>query len=164
MSDSAQTPSEPNEEDRLRLSGHRLLHDLPGAAREDLIDRFQVCDLAQGHPVLEEGQANSRLFVVLKGSVSVQLPKRASRVSEVRLATLGAGEIFGEYSLFDGQPVSATVYAKEAARVAWLDKGVLDAFVDEHREVGRLLYESIARILVGRLREKNAELDVISIG
>ena len=152
------------EEDRLRLAGHRLLHDVDSGAREALIDSFHVEDVPAGRFLLEEGQANSRLFIVLKGSVSVKLPKRASRVSEVKLATLVGGDVFGEYSLFDGQPVSATVFAVQLTRVAWLEKAALDAFVDGHRGAGRRFYESIARMLVGRLRAKDAELDVISIG
>jgi CRP-like cAMP-binding protein len=154
----------PQEEDRLRLAGHRLLHDLEPAARETLIGSFYVEDVAAGRSLLDEGQSNSRLFVVLKGSVSVKLPKRATRVSEVKLATLGGGDIFGEYSLFDGHPVSATVFAVEQTRVAWLEKSALDAFVDGHREAGRRLYESITKVLVGRLRAKDAELDVVTIG
>lgn len=154
----------PQEEDRLRLAGHRLLHDLDPSAREVLIGAFRVENVAAGRSLLDEGQSNSRLFVVLKGSVSVKLPKRATRVSEVNLATLGGGDFFGEYSLFDGHPVSATVFAVEPTRVAWLEKSALDAFVDGHREAGRRFYESITRILVGRLRAKDAELDVITIG
>jgi CRP-like cAMP-binding protein len=157
-------PSRPREEDRLRLAGHRLLRELDVRSREALVDRFRVEDVAAGRALLEEGQANSRLFVILQGSVSVKLPKRATRVSEVKLASLGAGDIFGEYSLFDGQPVSATVYAVGPTRVAWLDKPALDAFADGYREAGRRFYEAMTRILVGRLRAKDAELDVITIG
>jgi CRP/FNR family cyclic AMP-dependent transcriptional regulator len=152
------------EEDRLRLAGHRLLQDVESGAREALIDRFHVADVPAGRSLLEEGQTNSRLFIVLKGSVSVKLPKRANRVSEVKLATLVGGDIFGEYSLFDGRPVSATVFAVQATRVAWLEKSALDAFVDRHPEAGRRVYESIARILVDRLRTKDAELDIVTIG
>jgi len=129
-----------------------------------LIESFRIEDVPADHFFLEEGQSNSRLFIILKGSVSVKLPKRAMRVSEVRLATLGPGEIFGEYSMFDAEPVSATVYASRPTRVAWLEKSMLDGFVDSHREVGRRFYEIIARILIGRLRDKDAELDVVSIG
>jgi CRP-like cAMP-binding protein len=154
----------PNEEDRLRLAGHALLHDIDGTEREKLIEGFRIEDVPAGRSLLEEGQANSRLFIMLKGSVSVKLPKRARRVSEVKLATLGVGDVFGEYSLFDGQPVSATVFAVEPARVASIEKSALDAFVDGHREAGRRFYETIVRTLVGRLRAKDAELDIISVG
>lgn len=157
-------PCRPQEEDRLRLAGHRLFQELEPSARENLIGRFRVEDVAAGHALLEEGQSNSRLFVVLKGTVSVKLPKRASRVSEVKLATLGGGDVFGEYSLFDGQPVSATVFAVDPTRVAWLEKSSLDGFADGHREAGRRFYECIVKVLVSRLRAKDAELDVVTIG
>lgn len=161
MRENAQPPSE---EDRLRLAGHRLLHDLEESSRDALISSFHVADVPAGQTVLEEGQANAVLFVVLKGSISVKLPRRAQRVTEVKLATLGAGDIFGEYSLFDGQPVSASVFATHPTRIAWLEKSALDGFVVGHGEVGRRFYENILRILVERLRAKDAELDVISIG
>ena len=152
------------DEDRLRLSNHRILHDLGDGLRDELIGKFHVEDVDAGVHLLEEGQSNARLFIVLKGAVSVKLPKQARRVSEVKLATLGAGEIFGEYSLFDAQPVSAAVYAAELTRLAWLEKADLDLFVESHREIGRRFYESVIRILVARLRAKNAELDLVTIG
>jgi CRP-like cAMP-binding protein len=152
------------EEDRLRLSAHPILRDLGDGLRDELIEKFRVAEVATGTHVLEEGQSNSRLFVVLKGAVSVKLPKQARRVSEVKLATLGAGEVFGEYSLFDAQPVSAAVYAAEPTRLAWVEKADLDAFFDGHRETDRRFYEGMIRILVARLRAKNAELDLVTIG
>jgi CRP-like cAMP-binding protein len=152
------------EEDRLRLSAHNILHDLGDGLRDELIEKFHVADVDADVHLLEEGQSNSRLFIVLKGAVSVKLPKQTRRVSEVKLATLGAGEVFGEYSLFDAQPVSAAVYAAEPTRLAWLEKVDLDAFLDNHREVDRRFYEGVIRTLVARLRAKNAELDLITIG
>ena len=154
----------PGHEDRLRLSAHRILRDLQDAARDQLIEQFGVENVDAGAHVLEEGGLNSRLFIVLKGAVSVKLPKQGGRFSEVQLATLGAGETFGEYSLFDSQPVSAAVYAAEPTRLAWLEKTVLDALVDHQPETACRFYEGVIRVLVGRLREKNAELDLITIG
>lgn len=153
-----------NKEDRALLCAHGILRDLSDKLCTELIEKFHVEDVNTGVHLLEEGQTNSRLFFVLKGAVSVKLPKQARRVSEVKLATLGPGEIFGEYSLFDAQPVSAAVYATEPTRVAWLEKPDLDAFVDSHWETNHRLYESVIRILVARLRAKDAELDFVTIG
>jgi CRP/FNR family transcriptional regulator, cyclic AMP receptor protein len=158
------TPQPRQEEDRLRLARHALVRDLESTARDALTDIFHVENVPAGRSVLEEGQANSRLFIVLDGSVSVKLPKRARRVSEVKLAMLGGGDIFGEYSVFDGQPVSATVFAVQDTRVAWVEKSALHDYVEGHREAGRRLYEGLLKILVGRLRANDAELDVITIG
>jgi CRP-like cAMP-binding protein len=159
------TAQPPSPEDRLRLAAHGILHHLRDDMRNQLIEKFHVEDVAAGAHVLEEGGLNSRLFVVLKGAVSVRLPKQGRRVTEVRLATLGVGEAFGEYSLFDSQPVSAAVYATEPTRLAWIEKTTLDGFVTGHDpETARSFYEGVIRILVRRLREKNAELDFITIG
>jgi CRP-like cAMP-binding protein len=144
------------EEDRTLLSAHRILCDLSDGLRTELIGKFHVEDVDAGVHLLEEGQTNSRLFFVLKGAVSVKLPKQAGRVSEVKLATLGAGEIFGEYSLFDAQPVSAAVYAAEPTRLAWLEKADLDVFVDSHREVNHRFE--------GLLGNPNNSRDVTEIG
>ncbi|MFN2377974.1 MAG: cyclic nucleotide-binding domain-containing protein [Candidatus Binatia bacterium] len=152
------------EEDRLRLAAHRLLHELEEEPRDALISRFFVEEVPLDHVLLEESHSNSRLFVILKGSVSVKLPRDEHRVSEVKLATLGPGDMFGEYSLFDRHPVSATVYATEPTRVAWLEKAAMDEFFHEHGESGRRFYEAIAKVLVARLRAKDAELDVVTIG
>ena len=158
------TPQHPGQEDRLRLSAHRILRDLRDDVRDKLIEQFRVEDVDAGAHVLEEGGLNWRLFIVLKGAVSVKLPKQGGRFSEVQLATLGAGETFGEYSLFDGQRVSAAVYATEPTRLAWLEKTVLDALADRQPETACRFYEGVIRILVGRLRGKDAELDLITIG
>jgi len=154
----------PAEEDRLRLCALGLLHDLDAATRDALVGLFLVEDVAADRHLLEEGQVNSRLFVVLKGIVSVRLPKRATRPTEVKLATLGAGEVFGEYSLFDGHPVSATVFAADPSRVAWIEKSTLDAFFDENPGAARPFYDAMIRVLIGILRTKNAELDYITVG
>jgi SulP family sulfate permease len=160
----ARSEQDLGEEDRLRLSAHRILHELDAGLRHELIGRFHVEDVAAGVHLLEEGQSNSRLFIVLKGSVSVKLPKQPRRISEVKLATLAAGETFGEYSLFDEQPVSAAVYAAEPTRLAWVEKADLDGFLARHREASRPFYEGVIRVLVARLRAKNAELDFVTIG
>lgn len=154
----------PAEEDLLRLAALRLLHGLDEGTRTALAGRFLVEEVPPERHLLEEGQVSSRLFVVLKGSVSVRLPKRAARPTEVKLATLGPGETFGEYSLFDEQPVSATVFAVEPARVAWIERAALEAFFDENRAAGFSFHDAVIRMLCARLREKDAELDVVTIG
>ena len=133
--------------------------------RDELIDCFRIEDVDTGVHVLEEAELNARLFIVLKGAVSVKLSKRANRASEVKLATLRAGDVFGEYSAFDGERVSAAVYAAEPTRLAWVDKTALDTFLDAHGpQTARRFYEGMIRMLVGRLRRKDAELDLITIG
>jgi len=158
-------PGDLGHEDRVRLSANRMLHVLPADVRDELIEQFRVEDVDAGVHVLEEAELNSRLFIMLRGVVGVKLPKQGGRVSEVNLATLRAGDTFGEYSLFDGERVSATVYAVQPTRLAWVERTALDRIMDAHGpKTARRFYEGVIRILVGRLRAKDAELDLITIG
>src|SRR5690242_5666363 len=61
-----------------------------------------------GETILTEGEAGDTAFVILSGSVGVSVGKAGNaRV----LGTLEAGEVFGEMSLIEPGPRSATVRA-----------------------------------------------------
>jgi CRP-like cAMP-binding protein len=76
----------------------------------DLIRRFDGHEVAAGTVVIREGDAGQGLFVVLSGEVEVS-KRQAGGVSDVSLARLRAGDVFGEMSLLTNQPTSATVTA-----------------------------------------------------
>ncbi|HEX9712250.1 MAG TPA: cyclic nucleotide-binding domain-containing protein [Actinomycetota bacterium] len=94
-----------------------------------------------GEVLVREGRPGREFFLIAEGSVKVSSGGR-------RRATLGAGEFFGEMSLIDAGPRTATVTAETP-----MDLYVLDA-----REFATLLEESptvmrkILRALAGRLR------------
>ncbi len=59
-----------------------------------------------GATVIREGDAGDSLCIVAAGNLTVQ------RIGEV-VATMTAGDYFGEISLIDGQPRSATITADD---------------------------------------------------
>jgi CRP-like cAMP-binding protein len=63
----------------------------------------------EGEIVTEEGTPGGRFHVIQSGSAKVVANGRTR-------ATLGPGEYFGELSLIDGEPRSATVVATEPLR------------------------------------------------
>jgi len=75
--------------------------------------------------VINEGDDSDSLYVILEGRVKVYLDDENGR--EVILNIQGAGDYFGEVSLFDKGPRSASVITLEKCRFAVLTK---DAFVD----------------------------------
>lgn len=66
-------------------------------------------DFAAGSYIVRQGQVGSGLYVVVEGTV------RVLRGSD-ELATLGAGEFFGELSVIDQQPRNASVQAAAPTR------------------------------------------------
>ncbi|MBM2811350.1 MAG: cAMP-binding protein [Chloroflexi bacterium] len=98
---------------------------------------------------MRRGDAGGRLFVIVRGQVSVTLP--SSEGPELRLGTLKAGEVFGEMSVFDDEPRSATVTAIEPTETLSLNTTQVLAFLGEHPEAAI----AIIRLLVRRLRDTN---------
>ena len=77
--------------------------------------------------LLREGAEGSGLHVVLSGAVKVTL---RSVNGDVDIAELGPGDVFGEISLLEGVPVTATVTASAAGVVLVLAGGVFRRLVD----------------------------------
>lgn len=103
----------------------------------------------RGHVVFAEGQKGDRLFVVLAGKVKIS--RSASDGRENILTLLGPGELFGELSLFDPGPRTATAAALTEATMAALDHGELREWLRARPEVAEQLLAALAR----RLRRTN---------
>jgi CRP/FNR family transcriptional regulator, cyclic AMP receptor protein len=81
----------------------------------------------QGETIIKQGDPGAGLFVILEGTVEVTMRERPGQ-PETKLGNLSQGEFFGEMSLIDGYPRSATVTAKAETQVVELDRWVfLDA-------------------------------------
>lgn len=76
---------------------------------------------APGEVIIRVGDAGDTMFVINRGSVSVQLPADAignGAAAKPRvLAILNEGKFFGEMALLTGEPRSATVIAVEETEV-----------------------------------------------
>jgi len=96
---------------------------------------------AAGEPVIRQGEPGESLFVIMSGRVEVTV--RQPDAPLIRLATLEAGDYFGEMSLMTGAPRSATVTALVESRLLEVGKesfrGLLDAQPDLVERLGRAL-------------------------
>src|ERR1700675_1206570 len=63
----------------------------------------------RGEVIFHAGDPGEALFVILSGEVKIALP--AETGDEAILATLRAGDVFGELALLDGSPRSASATA-----------------------------------------------------
>lgn len=74
-----------------------------------------------GQVIFREGEIGDSLFVILNGFVKVAKTDEESRMETI-LSRLAAGDFFGEMSLFDAEPRSATITTLEDTEVLRLDK------------------------------------------
>jgi len=105
--------------------------------------------VGRGHVVFAEGRRGDRLFVILAGKVKISRTSGDGR--ENMLALLGPGEIFGELSLFDPGPRTASATALTEATLASFDHEELRGWLRTRPEVGEQLLAALAK----RLRRTN---------
>ncbi len=122
----------------------------PTTCCASFVAALEVSELAPGTVVFKEGDSGRELFVILDGEVEVL--KRSKRGHEARVAILGPGDWFGEMSILDVLPRSATVRAIAPARLLRVTAHELDALYRKDLRSYSLLVLNIAREMSRRLR------------
>jgi CRP/FNR family cyclic AMP-dependent transcriptional regulator len=116
---------------------------------------MQTQTFKAGDTIIAEGEEGKTAFLVVSGSVEVTIGEGSkSRV----LATLGAGEVFGEMCLIEPGPRSATVKAAADTEcvVTTYDEFVGSVQQDPAQAV------QFMRTLVRRLRQMNEQMAKLS--
>ena len=105
--------------------------------------------LGRGDRLFDEGDAGDRLYVVLEGKI--KLTRTAPDGRENLLAVMGPGEMFGELSLFDPRPRTASAVAVTDAHLAGLGHDYLRHWLTGRPDVAMHLLRALAQ----RLRRTN---------
>jgi uncharacterized membrane protein len=95
--------------------------------REELAAQLDSVNLPSGTVVFKHGDPGDSLYVVRTGTVEVSF--RDDTGQKIVLERSGPGEVFGELSLLDGGPRTASVMAVEDVEAFRLDRGHLDRFL-----------------------------------
>ena len=102
--------------------------------------------------LFKQGDPGSEMFIILRGKVAVLLDSNNS--PPFAIAELGPGDFFGEMSLLEGMPRSATIRALEDTIVITIDDNNFEAVIAQQP---RIAYR-IMKGLSSRLRRQNEEL------
>jgi len=100
------------------------------------------------HTIFTQGQEGRSLYIVVKGRVRVHIGDRD-------LAQLEQGTCFGEMSLFDAEPRSASVTTLETCDCLMLTQLQLYDAIDETPGIA----VNIIRLLSRRIRELNQKIN-----
>jgi CRP-like cAMP-binding protein len=104
-----------------------------------------------GETIIRQGEIGDSMFVIQAGKVEIL---REEEGKTVRLAELGAGEIFGEMALCEKAPRSATVRAVGEVRALTVDKRT---FLRRVQEDPSLAFH-VLQAMSARIRRLNAEV------
>lgn len=105
-----------------------------------------VITVPPGTEIVVEGQTGHEFYLILSGAATV---KRGGR----RIATLGAGQYFGEMALLDRGPRSATIVSEGVVELIVIGQREFLALLDRVPAVAHKLLVSMA----ARLREADSK-------
>lgn len=117
---------------------------------EHLAATLRVVRPNAGEIVFREGDDAREMYVVLSGEIEVL--KRSRKKADARVAMLGPGDWFGEMSILDVQPRSATVRAIAPSRLLVLTAKDLDGIYRRDVKAYAIIVLNVARELSRRLR------------
>jgi CRP-like cAMP-binding protein len=123
---------------------------------ETLSHYLHVYSAEKDTVIVREGRREAYLCLVVEGRVSVM--KEGARHAAKRIGTVGAGNTFGEMSLIDGEPRSASVVAEEPTILIVLTG---EGFARLSLEVPRLAFKvllKLSKLLSQRLRQTSGVL------
>jgi CRP-like cAMP-binding protein len=136
---------------------------MPRSTRQDLTrndwtlieSKAKRISVRLGQEIIKEGTRIDHLYVLRRGSASVELEGTTSRSV---IATLNAGDVCGEMAFLGDSTATAAVVAKDEVEVdaIWADD--LRELVAAFPGFGVRFYRSLAVILAQRLRQTSKEL------
>jgi small-conductance mechanosensitive channel/CRP-like cAMP-binding protein len=121
-----------------------MLRPCEPAELQELAGKLRQASFGPGEVVIRQNDAGDSLYFLAHGTVHVVV-SHGPHLTE-KVATLEAGDFFGEMSLMTGEPRSATVTAASAADCRILDKAAMESLL--HRRP--TLVEEISRVLTVR--------------
>jgi len=138
------------DQDRALTEQNSLFEGVDFSGVEYMLERCQLRELKTGEKLLQPEVANSFLYLILEGELSVHLIGQAT-LEHVMMAP---GECAGEISLVDGKNPSALVVASRPTRVLAVPHDTVWSLVDQSHEVAR----NLLSIIAGRMRNDNSAL------
>lgn len=127
-----------------------LFRDIADSEREAIWSRLEQRRLRRGEALFREGEAGTEMFFIHTGTVIVS-KYVAGRVEQV-LARLGPGDFFGEMSLFDRSPRSATIQADSDATLLALDREAMRRLTELSPRAAAAFFYVLVQVFIERLR------------
>ncbi len=139
------------------LQGVSMFRYLPFADLIRVAGIAKERNLSAGNVIFREGEFGDSLFIILEGTAAVR------KGDGVEIADLKPGAHFGEMSLIERAPRSATVVAHSAMSVLVIERDAFFGLLSEEATAVKLLW-GLVRMLNARLRETSDELTSAKVG
>jgi CRP-like cAMP-binding protein len=122
------------------------LKDLKEEELQRLANQSRYCSFKFGDLIINEGERDDRLYILISGKVNVFKSYRTNK--EKRLRILEPPAYFGEIALIDELVRSATVVAMRDTKTLCLDKLNLDREIEKSPVIAKKLLQMLNRRLL----------------
>jgi CRP/FNR family cyclic AMP-dependent transcriptional regulator len=124
---------------------------------EDILNNLQETALKRNYPkntvLFSKGDLSDSMYIVLQGRVKAVIYNEEGR--EIILSFFGPGEYFGEMSMLDGQPRSASLVTKSSCQLMIIRREeVMRALLGNPEMTSRLLIR-----VLGKLRQATDRIE-----
>lgn len=137
-----------------------LFSGLPGAHLGRVIKIGVEEQYKKGATIFSEGDAGDKFYLILGGAVRIS--RFVAGMGEEALSILRPGSYFGEMSLIDEAPRSATAIAHERCRLFMMRRRDLEDLLFVDRDLAYELLWNFVRTLSRRLRATNDKMTFIA--
>lgn len=121
---------------------------------QDELERFAqylyVAKANKEEPIFNEGAIEPYMCFISEGLV--RIAKGDSKKHVKTICEIGSGRTFGEMSIIDGLPRSASAAAAEETTVLVLTKENFELLLSDNPKLGISLYSKLAQMMSHRLR------------
>lgn len=119
-----------------------------------LSQKMRIIRVKKENLIISEGDTSQKMYFILEGSVAVFRKNYKGGIEKI--CELGSPNFFGEMTILDGGPRSASVASKTDVTLVVLDwNDIRNAFNDKP-EIMSYIFKSIASTLSMRLRRLNS--------
>ncbi|MGR9105793.1 MAG: cyclic nucleotide-binding domain-containing protein [Gammaproteobacteria bacterium] len=121
-----------------------------------LAEYVDIYEIGAGETLCSEGSHEPYMGLISKGAVSIRKEDRDGHNKVI--ARLGPGKTFGEMSLIDGQPRSASVKTESRITLLTLKKENFDRLIEQQPKLAILLILKLSKLMSERLRQTSGRL------
>lgn len=136
-----------------------IFRDLSRAELEEVIAISRLFKAPKGYTILEEGKPGHGMYIVVHGMCTCRL--RLFQGDDTHLANLYKGDVFGEMSLIDDGPVSATITTVNDCILYHIEKERFLELRANLRPVAFKILRALGPTICDRLRAINSRIGEI---
>jgi len=131
-----------------------LIHKIPFFNNLQTNDLLCIMQYTKTHALaiddflFHQDDAADGLYVLLEGKLKVTVFGNRIGDSSVTLAEVYPGQYVGEFGIFDGQPRSATVRAKESSKVLFLPSKAFEVILVMQPSIARFVMDNLCELVI----------------